>query len=313
MPPRVSVIITCYNQARFLSDSIESALAQTRRDFEIIVVDDESKDHPEQIASKYERVRFITQHNQGVSAARNHGLKESKGEFVIFLDADDRLLTRAIEAGLDCFRERPDCGFVFGQGRLIDLNGNRLPTELHQYANGGYEEFLRENPIGFPALVMYRRAALEAVKGFRSFVNGSFIGNTSDYDLNLRLARQFPVHCHQKVIAEWRVHSTNTSRNASMMADSVLAVLKSQSELIEGNAALTRAWEQALRNRRRYYLAEIRVERARESARIGDWRKVGKDALWLLWFEPRTLLENIGRKVRVTLSRKKLSGCPKVG
>lgn len=303
LPKLVSVVITCYNQARFLSDSIESVLNQTCKSCEIILVDDESKDHPEEIASQYPAIKFIRQKNQGVSVARNRGLQESSGDFLIFLDADDRLLPEAIEAGLKCFRAHPECGFVFGEGRLIDSNGNHIPAALHLYADGGYEEFLRENPIGFPALVMYRRASLEAVEGFRSFVNKAFISNTADYDLNLRLAQRYPVHCHRKLIAEWRVHSNNTSRNKSMMADSALVVLQSQRELIRGNKVLTRAWEQGLKNWRRYYLAELRVERARESARAGQWGQMAKNACWLFWFEPHVLLENVGRKLRVTLSR----------
>jgi glycosyltransferase involved in cell wall biosynthesis len=239
-----------------------------------------------------------------VSVARNRGLQESNGDFLIFLDADDRLLPEAIEAGLDSFRAHPDCGFVFGEGRIMDSNGNRLPIELHLYANGGYEEFLRENPIGFPALVMYRRDALEAVGGFRSFVDTTFIGNTSDYDLNLRLAQRHSVYCHRKLTAEWRMHSNNTSRNMSMMADSALVVLNLQRELIREDKVLRRAWEQGMKNWRRYYLAELRVEQARESARVGEWGQIAKNALWLIWFEPQVLLENVGRKVKVTLSRK---------
>src|SRR6266542_3911165 len=99
-PKLVSVVITCYNQAHFLSQAIESVLSQTYQIHEVIVIDDGSADHPEQIASKYSMVCFVGHQNRGVSAARNSGWRRSKGEFLVFLDADDRLLPNALQAGL---------------------------------------------------------------------------------------------------------------------------------------------------------------------------------------------------------------------
>ena len=88
----VSVVITCYNQAHFLREAIESILAQSYSNHEIIVVDDGSTDNTPQIAKSYSTLRYVYQQNQGLAAARNTGLRESRGEFVVFLDADDRLL-----------------------------------------------------------------------------------------------------------------------------------------------------------------------------------------------------------------------------
>src|SRR5215212_9690625 len=94
-PPLVSVVIPCYNQAHFLSEAIESVLAQTHPNFEIIVVDDGSTDNTSEVAARYPGVRHIRQDNQGLAAARNTGLRESKGTCLVFLDADDRLLPNA--------------------------------------------------------------------------------------------------------------------------------------------------------------------------------------------------------------------------
>src|ERR671911_2120937 len=110
----VSVVIPCYNQAHFLGEAIESVLAQSYPRFEIIVVDDGSTDDTSKVAARYPGVRYVYQNNQGVSAARNSGLARSEGEYVVFLDADDRLLPEALETGLKCLEARPECAFVSG-------------------------------------------------------------------------------------------------------------------------------------------------------------------------------------------------------
>ncbi len=93
----ISVIIPCYNQAHFLYEAIESVLAQTHHDFEIIVVDDGSTDSTAEVAAGHPDVRYVRQPNRGVATARNTGLRESEGEYLVFLDADDHLLPAALE------------------------------------------------------------------------------------------------------------------------------------------------------------------------------------------------------------------------
>src|ERR687898_2245292 len=124
--PLVTVVIPCYNQAHFLGEAIESVLSQSYEHFEIIVVDDGSTDETSEVASRYEGVRLIRQENRGLAGARNRGLEEAKGEYVVFLDADDRLLPGALEAGLGCFEAHPECAFVFGNSRRIPEGGTPL-------------------------------------------------------------------------------------------------------------------------------------------------------------------------------------------
>src|SRR5215213_3125487 len=101
--PLVSVVIPCYNQAHFLGEAIESVLAQSYPNFEIVVVDDGSTDDTSEVAGSYPKVRLVRQENQGLSGARNAGLARSEGEYVVFLDADDRLRPEALEAHLEHF------------------------------------------------------------------------------------------------------------------------------------------------------------------------------------------------------------------
>src|SRR5262245_11289001 len=168
----ISVIIPCYNQARFVGETIESVLAQTYRRHEIIVVDDGSPDDPASVVARY-RVRFIRQERRGAATARNTGWHASRGAFTVFLDGDDRLLPEALAVGHEAFLAHPDCGFVFGHGRIIDPAGREvLPNFLLPVSpdEGGYERLLDRNPLPFPAVAMFRRAAVEAVGGFRAAV-----------------------------------------------------------------------------------------------------------------------------------------------
>src|SRR5689334_574125 len=106
--PLISVAIACYNQAHFLSCAIESVRAQSYQNLEIIVVDDGSQDNTAEVAKGYLGVHYIWQTNQGLSAARNTGLRHSRGDYLVFLDADDRLLPGALVAGLEYLSIHPD-------------------------------------------------------------------------------------------------------------------------------------------------------------------------------------------------------------
>src|SRR5690606_15764736 len=121
--PLVSIVIPCYNHARFLGEAIESALGQTYPRVEVVVVDDGSTDDTAAVVVRYPAVRYVRQANAGLAAARNAGLRASTGELLVFLDADDRLTPGALEEGLRCLRARPECAFVYGAYRWIEADG----------------------------------------------------------------------------------------------------------------------------------------------------------------------------------------------
>ena len=149
---KVSVVIPCYNQARFLGEAIQSVLSQGYTDFEIIVVDDGSKDGTEEVASGYakedSRVRLIRQENRGLPEARNRGLAESGGEYVVFLDSDDRLVGEALEVGVRELEAHPGCAFVSGICRKITADGSIVPEwEQFRVRDDPYLELLRSCPV----------------------------------------------------------------------------------------------------------------------------------------------------------------------
>jgi glycosyltransferase involved in cell wall biosynthesis len=253
--PLVSVVIVCYNQARYLSDAIESALAQTCTDREVILVDDGSTDDTGEVARRYSGVQYIHQANRGLAAARNTGLRAARGQYVLFLDADDRLLPHAVEAGLDCSREFPGSAFVCGAYRNIFDDGSPAPTSPQQRVSAGhYRRLLEGNFIGMHAVVLYRRDLLEGEGGFDESLRAC-----EDYELYLRMSRRWPVAQHHEVVAEYRQHDTNMSKDYAFMLRSVLAVLRRERVRLPDRAH-RRALRRGIRVWKDYYADLLLVE-----------------------------------------------------
>lgn len=140
--PLVSVVIPAFNCGRYVEEAVASALDQTFRDLEIIVVDDGSTDDTARSLEKYrDRVRVVTQENRGSSSARNVGLGLARGDYVAFLDADDRWRPWKLEWQLACFREIGDVGMVFSDFSAIDPDGGVVAASYLDGAFGVFKEY----------------------------------------------------------------------------------------------------------------------------------------------------------------------------
>jgi len=283
----VSIIIPCFRQTHFLSSAIESVLAQTYGNFEIIVVDDGSPDDPTSTANRYPTVRCIRQKNLGRSAARNAGVRVSSGELLVLLDADDRLLPGALETGIRYMEAHPDCAFVWGGAYDIDSLGRQLTTPLisrpHEQCTGGshYVAFLHGNYVLINTVV-FRKSAFEAVGGFNVALHAA-----EDLDLYLRMSRRFPVLCHAEVVAERRRHSTNTVNRPARTVPFALAVLRSQWPYVRGCEEYEIAYWQGIRHFVSLY-GFGPVYAVWLHARERDWRESAV-ALKLIMVQPRYL------------------------
>jgi glycosyltransferase involved in cell wall biosynthesis len=245
----VSIIIPCYNQAHFLHEAIESALAQTYPYREILVVDDGSTDRTAQVAAGYATLRYIRQQNSGLSAARNTGLKHSRGEYLVFLDADDRLLPKALEIGLDSLREHSACAFTYGYCRIVAGDGSLLADHKpRRVSSEHYLELLRGNYIWCPASVIYRRSAFDSVVGF-----DPSLGPCADYDLYLRITRISPVFCHNQFVVDYRFHGSNMSIDHSGMLREALKALDKQWDFVKGDGPRTEAFTAGRKHWKDYY------------------------------------------------------------
>ena len=206
----VSIIIPCFRQAHFLGEAIESVLAQSDPHFEIIVVDDGSPDNTAQVVKRYPSVRYLRQDNRGLGAARNSGTQVSSGTYLVFLDADDRLLPNHLQANLKAFEEHPDAGFVCGDYRWFGAE-DTWHTHDCRPSPDHYATLLRRNFIGPPHVVMFKRRVIQEAGGFRSDVL------CEDQEMYLRIARTYPIYCHHEIIAEYRRHGAQMSQKFDLM------------------------------------------------------------------------------------------------
>ena len=242
--PDVSLVVTCYNHGRFLAEALTSALGQTRAFEEIIVVDDGSTDDTAAVAAGFPQVKYLRQDRRGLGAARNSGMRQSSCEFLVFLDADDRLHPNAVEAGLRCLQADPTAKFVYGAYRYLRHPGeSRLQRRSRTAATDAYLALLRDNCVAMHATVMYRREALLAVRGF-----DEELAACEDYDLYLRIARDGGIVCHGEVVADYRHHGGNMSRDARLMLFTSVGVLKAQWPRVRGDRVRERAYRQGMRN-----------------------------------------------------------------
>lgn len=263
--PLVSVVIPCWNQAHYLGEAIASVLSQGYPSLEAIVVDDGSEDNSAAVAARFPGVRCIQQANSGVAAARNRGLAEAGGEYTVFLDADDRLLPDALAVGVGELEARPEAAFAAGMPRDIGRDGGVI-REAKQplVTRDHYLKLLEECFIWSGSSVVYRRQALEAVGGF----NESRVA-ADDYELYLKLARAFPVHCHEAVVTEYRRHGSNTTRNAGLVLSSQIQVLNGQRRELR-SAEEKAARRLGIRNTRAKQ-GEALVERIANAWRRREW------------------------------------------
>ena len=283
----VSIVIPCYGQAHFLPDALNSVLAQTHRDFEAIIVDDGSPDGTQAVAAAYvardSRVRVIRQKNQGLSGARNAGLAQARGQFVVFLDADDTLFPNALAAGLGALRTHPKAVFAAGRFQFMDFFREPLlnPTQIGRIVEDPYTALLRVNQFAVPAMVMYRRSIFSTVGTFDSSVSPA-----EDYDLYLRITRRHVICTHDTVVAGYRQYGAGLSSNAARMGHALMRVMERQRPYIAGNPALARAHREGVRFWRQFYYPRAARLALRNLVFGGEWQELFNELPVVLRWAP---------------------------
>jgi len=159
MSPRVSVLIPAYNSGKYIGEAIKSVCEQTYRDYEIIVVDDGSKDNTAQVVKGFTDVKYIWQENAGVSAARNSLLQFASGEFIAFLDADDMWTAEKLEVQVSYLDEHPECSIVFSQAENFIDRGVKEVSEAQRKLTGAKLDRI------IPSALM-RKSVVDLIGGF---------------------------------------------------------------------------------------------------------------------------------------------------
>jgi glycosyltransferase involved in cell wall biosynthesis len=187
--PRVSAIIPTYNRKAFVLEAVDSVLAQTYRDYELIVVDDGSADGTGEVLKQYgEQLLYTIQANKGISAARNHGLEIAHGEFIAFLDSDDLWLPEKLQQQVAFMDEHPQAQICYTDEIWIRRGVRVNPRKKHAKYSGEIYPHCLPLCIISPSSALMRRGLFEQVGAF-----DPQLPVCEDYDLWLRVAARFPV------------------------------------------------------------------------------------------------------------------------
>jgi len=225
--PLVSVIIASYNHAPYIESSIESVLAQTYPNIELLVIDDGSSDDS---VSRIQRLQdkhgfsFQVQANQGLSRTLNGGIARSAGSLIAPFGSDDLMLPERIAKQVAYMEGKPEVGICAGQIESIDAAGLPIDTRNQQRHSSmklrrfDFEDVFRGVRGGAKApTLLFRREALEAVGGFDTTIR------LEDLLIELKITRAgYYIDVLGEVLAQYRIHGSNTYKNHRFMVDNVL-------------------------------------------------------------------------------------------
>ena len=210
--PKVTVLMSVYNGEKYLSEAVESILAQTFRDFEFLIIDDGSTDSsPEMLsgyASRDSRVRIVrNDENVGLTRSLNKGLGLSRGEYIARMDADDVACPDRLACQVEYLDKKPDIAAVGAGIEIIDEDsqviGRRLPKDNSVFLK---RNLILKNSVFAHSSVMFRREVVVQAGGYDDNYRYA-----QDYDLWSRLGKKYEFGALERVLLKWRSVSSNIS------------------------------------------------------------------------------------------------------
>jgi glycosyltransferase involved in cell wall biosynthesis len=223
--PIVSVILNTYNSAKFLQETLATVFEQTLTDFELLIVDDGSQDDTLAIARTYNdpRIQIHTYRNGGIAKSRNRGLALAQGEFIAFLDHDDRWHPHKLSTQLQVLIDSPKAAFVYSWITAINEAGEELPNYYPAgvHEDKAYPKLLVRNFIHTASNPLLRRSCAVDIGGFDEHIYGA-----DDWDLWIRLAAAYEVRCSPHNHVQYRLVEGSGSTNVTQMAEGATQVIR---------------------------------------------------------------------------------------
>ncbi|MEJ2611197.1 MAG: glycosyltransferase [Candidatus Thiodiazotropha sp.] len=267
----VSVIIPAYNVGVYLEETLDSVLAQTFKDMEVIIVDDGSTDNTVQIAQKYAdahpgQVKLIQQQNNGPAAARNTGIQSSDSTYIAFLDSDDLWVPGKLASQMEFFKSQPpEVGLIFSRIARFDNEGlwkagdSRGPVN---HSGDFYKSLLKGNCITTQTVVV-KRSCFDRVGLFDTSPD-----IIEDYDMWLRIAMEYHMAYQDDLHAVYREHEAGRSKRLKWSQLAFIAVLQKHYNLNQHNKELSNSILETKNNLLLYFckscIKEGEVKQARE-------------------------------------------------
>lgn len=269
-PPLVSVVVPMFNTERYITAAIDSTLHQTYASLEVVVVDDGSTDRGAELvlAIRDPRVRYVHQPNRGLSAARNRGIQEARGEVIAFLDSDDLWLPKKLARQVEALHG----GVVYSDAYLMRDGGHvdgTIGERVRLPRNARFEDLIEQNVVPVLTTILPRRL-LEMHGGFDETLRSA-----EDLELWLRLAAAgVEFRALPEPLAVYRIRPGALSSDPVWMAQHRLAAFRKTERLVDG------AWRDLVRlriSRERALLAGELSSRAWARARAGEVADAKKD------------------------------------
>ncbi|WP_139850513.1 glycosyltransferase [Acinetobacter pullicarnis] len=225
--PLVSVVIPCYNHEKFVQDSIQSVIDQTYLNIELIIIDDGSKDSSvdkiQQMIpaceQRFTRFEFRSRPNKGLSATLNEAIDWVQGKYFSAIASDDLMLIGKTDIQVRYMEENQDITALFGSAHYIDENNNiKLANHLDQQEYIFDKIFLNECQFYAPTQ-MLRTEVLNKIGGYDITIL------VEDWYMWLKMAENGRVYCLSDVLANYRIHSSNTTKNSKFIYENNLKTL----------------------------------------------------------------------------------------
>lgn len=222
--PKVSVIIPTYNSAHFIIEAVDSVLAQTFTDFEVLVIDDGSKDNTKEVLTeKYgNSIQYFYKENSGVSKARNFGIEKAKGKYVAFLDSDDAWIPEKLEKQIVALEKNPANKACYSSFYLCDENLN--PTGINsseRKADALTDLLLIGNVVATPSTVIAEKELFQQVGGF-----DDQLSQCADWEMWIRLATKTEFIYIDEPLLKYRIHGANMSKNAALLEKDTILLME---------------------------------------------------------------------------------------
>ncbi len=284
----VSVVIPTYNHRDFILRTLQSVVAQSFTDYEVIVVNDGSPDDTHDLLMPLAdagRIRYFRQANAGQASARNRGIETARGRYIALLDDDDLWPMGSLAERVRLMEQHPDAVLVYGRVEPIDGADAPLTAEAREQLaieippdgpNGDvFAAFVERNYILSPGQTLIRRSALDALE--ESPFDTTLWG-VDDFDLYLRLASLGPFAYTPITVLHYRIHAGNASRNAARMHRNEMALYRKHLRRFAGDPqkrqSIRRGWQQRRNRLTRYWLRTAFVAMCR-----GRFAEAGENLL----------------------------------
>lgn len=222
--PIVSVVLPVFNGEKTIRATIDSVLAQTFSDFELIIINDGSTDSTLEIVSQYQdsRLKVFSYSNAGLSATRNRGISLASGEYIACIDADDLWLVSKLEVQLNALKNNPEAVLAYSWTDFIGESGQVTHSGSHAKWSGYvYEQLLIQHFLESGSNALIRKSILEKVGLFDESLKAA-----EDWDLHLRIAAHYPFAVTPSVQVLYRQPAQSMSSNVLRQEQESLKVLK---------------------------------------------------------------------------------------